>query len=657
MDDNINMEGCYVFPASPGQERLWFLHHYDESLGAVYNMSTAFKIEAPLNRIALQKALNIIIQRHEVLRTSLVFSGGTLKQLIKPRLLKIINFVNCTDNSADTCDSLLQKKMRQEASRTFNMAEPGLLRLSLYQTRPCEYSLLLVVHHSVCDGVSLELLIDDLFGEYESSCNNEGGKNPPPEFQFADITEWNREWFDSTEYVEHAIYWKEKLKNAPLSINMPVQSMHESLEGINFNGQVKHFSFDAKKIKQVQEIVKTTKTTNYVILLSAFSLLVYYYSGQKDFLIGVPVANRSREETNQTIGFLANTVVIRITIDDGISVKQLVEQVHLSITEAVAYQRYPYRHLHELIQPKRHANNNSLFQIMFAFQDVPAEIFNVDEKPLERISVNTDFARFDISLFLFNENDTISGFFEYSTQLYSEEKIETIIGHYSNIFSSIARNVDIRADSIEFYSDSESQQTLQLLKTASRTGLINKQLDAPLKVRDVTITAQSSLLVITKAGKIVAPNMVGELVVDNHFSGINVRVSTQGDVELVSAPSSFVSNDGAAANDEFVASESDAEIDLEIQWKQLLESDEPISTSSSFFSLGGHSMLVAKMVDLIEEHFNVVVPMKDIFFNPTIAHLAKKINFIQQGFSQETNLSARLDIEEDEYMELMGDFI
>lgn len=657
MNEATNIDGCYVFPASPGQERLWFLQHYDESLGAVYNMSTAFKIQTALNHIALQKALNTLVQRHEALRTALAFRGGALKQLIQPRLLKTINFVDCSAIAEKNVDAAVLRKIQQDAGRAFDMTEFGLLKLSLYQLSQENYYLLIVIHHSVSDGVSLELFVDQLFKEYLLACNAEESNTAPPEFQFADISEWNREWYGSSEYIDHAKYWQAKLEKVPLSINLPKTPHQNEPQVHSYDGHIKHLCIKADHTARLKEVAKATGTTDYTVLFAAFAMLIHCYSGQDEFLVGVPVANRTQEETNQTIGFLANTVVIRVTFHEGITVEQLIKQIHQSTTQAVAYQRYPYRHLHELLSPQRQANNNSLFQVMFGYQDVPQSIFSIDGKPIERVPVNTNLSRFDLSLFLFNEGGTISGFFEYNTGLYECQLVDRFIDHFCNICVAIPETMHGRVSSIQCYTEKEAQITLQLLKAVSAKGLLSKQLASAIQEKNISISDQSEIKIVDRCARVVAPQMVGELWVDGHACDIRLRISYDGSITQLSAPSDYLTLEADEEEQVFVGAQSDTEIELEALWKKLLDHEEPISVSSSFFSLGGHSMLVAKMVDLVAEHFKVVVSMKDIFFNPTISHIAKKIDFLQQGFSQEEGLPDELDIKKDEYMGLMRDFI
>lgn len=668
------LHGSYVFPASTGQERLWFLQQLDEKLGSVYNIATAFKISTHIDRISLQKALNVIVDRYEVLRTALFYKEHSLKQSIKPRFFKTVNFVDCSEK-IKLNSSFIFDDMKNQVNQVFDFSNHGLFNVILYKESDSTYFLLIVIHHSIADGVSFEIIINELFqcylifrsNEHESKINN---ILPKVELQFSDIVEWDKEWFSTKEYIKHEAYWKNKLKDINLpNINLLSDNFNKKEIVDNYEGSIKEFKLDHKTIKVLEKISVSLETTDYVLLLTSFALLIYYYTMQKDFLIGVPVSGRPNNEIANIVGFLANTVVIRIEINDEITIRELIKQIQNSVMESMQYQRFPYIKIHENLLNKSRVKHRDVFYNMFGFQEVINKDKDYSLFTNERLNIDSGLSRFDLSFFVFKENNIIKGFLEYRSKVFTNEKIEDFIYYFKSIIHAVNENYDSYIKEINYISNVKMCSIYEYSNNFKiNNNNVDKTIMDKLKLyfNDNIIPEDAVFYITDNNMKILPLGSVGELLVKSsksintestfvedvsdsffsYLSDINLNdddkrkfvfrtgIYSQLNVIKNTLRHITVSSEGSENNiidnnSSFVESTSETEKRLEKCWQSLLNINKKISVHSSFFDLGGSSLLVAKMVDLVSRDFRVALPIRDIFFNPTISYISNKINSLK----------------------------
>lgn len=446
----VNFQSSYVFPASSDQERLWFLQQFDNRLGAAYNISTAFKIRTAINRVAMQKAVNYLVQRHESLRTSLRVVDSSLKQIIKTNLTVTINYHDYSQQERQDTESFILAIMNTEARNPFDLSEDTLFKIVLYQIKHDEYYLLIILHHSIADGVSLEVFINELFLSYSAYVEKKDPVLPEIQYQFADIVNWMNNSLTAEDYTAHTCYWQKQLEGATHNIELPIDKLRPIEPA--YEGNIIPFEFNSEINASVKKAAKIAYTTTNVVLLSAFALLIYQYTDEKDLLIGVPVANRYDEEMQSVIGFLANTVIIRVKISEKLTIRQLLKEVHKTVSETIRHQQLPYSKVVEIIKPDRKANVNSIFQLMFGYQEMTPVNLLSSSLPTERLIINNGLSRLDLSIFLIDEYQKISGLVEYSSEIFSIEKIKKFIDDYFYLCKSIEKEIETTIDSIDFSS-------------------------------------------------------------------------------------------------------------------------------------------------------------------------------------------------------------
>jgi hypothetical protein len=429
----------FVLPTSSGQERLWFLQALDERLGAAYNISTAFKIQNNINRIILQKAINIVVSRHEALRTGICKVNNVLQQIVDPYLLITVNYFDLIKENLSDIEKYVVNEIQLEARNPFILSTPGMVRFSLYRTQVDLFYFLIVTHHSISDGVSVEIIFREIITCYLHMLRQENIILPELPFQFADVAAWQNARITANIEKEHILYWKNKLRGVNTVVQFPEGRTH--LGEPTFRGETLPFYIEAGVFSCLTSLSKELRVSPYSILLSVFALLIHYNTGETDFLIGVPTVNRGQKETWPVVGYLANTVVIRVNIGLVKTVKELLLQINDTMSEGLSHQDLCISKVVNAIQSERAGNLSTIFQFMFSYQESNDIQKLLDSFKAQKLLVDNGLSKFDIFLFLLNQNNTVDGFFEYSTDLFENTFMHNLIKHFIIICNNISANI------------------------------------------------------------------------------------------------------------------------------------------------------------------------------------------------------------------------
>lgn len=439
MENRIN-NGSYVLPISYGQEQLYFLSSIDEKLNAAYNINIAFKITKHINRIVLQNAINYVISRHEALRTGICKLDNTLKQVVDPDLMITLQYWDLMPFEPDEKEKEVLKRMKLEARKPFQLFIPGLFRISLYRVEKNVFYLLLVLHHSIADGISVEILVREVFTAYEHFVEDKSVQLPSLDYQFADIIAWQSEKFHADIIKEHTEYWSQKLNGANTFVHL---ERSKTKSGGSFDGEAIFWDIEKNNLNAIVEQCKSNKISTYCLLISAFALLIHYHSGYSDFLIGIPTANRNEKETWPIIGYFSNTVVIRVNFNATNSVLDLLQQINESINEALTYQSLPISKVVDILKPKRTEDFRTIFQFMFSYQESSDITKVLDNFNAQQIFIDNNLSKFDFFLYLLNEGESLKGIIEYSTELFDHSYVLELIQHYQSICYALSQSVSL----------------------------------------------------------------------------------------------------------------------------------------------------------------------------------------------------------------------
>ena len=444
-------------PLSFAQERLWFLNQL-EGDSAAYNEAAAINISGDLNVTALEQALVEIVRRHEVLRTSFQMKDGVPYQIISPTPNITFDVVDLQKLPETLQSDEVTSKANYFVQKPFDLSEGPLLRVSLLHIGENSYILIFVMHHIVGDGWSIEVLQRELNSIYSAYCQGKDSPLPELKIQYADFTFWQRQWLTSERLANQLSYWKEQLAGVPPLLELPTDRSRPPVQ--TFRGSKECFVISASLTSSLKNLSKKSGVTLYMTLLAAFSTLLYRYSGQSDIVVGSPIAGRNRSEIEGLIGFLVNTLVLRIKFEENLSFQKLIARVREVTLDAYEHQDLPFEQLVSELQPERTLSYSPLCQVMFVLQNVPIiemELSGITWNPL---SIEAVVAKFDLTLSIEETDSVLRTTWEYNTDLFDASTVQRMAGHFQTLLESIAVNPRERVSVLPLLSEAERHQIL-----------------------------------------------------------------------------------------------------------------------------------------------------------------------------------------------------
>lgn len=417
--------------ASWAQQRLWFLDQYLPE-PSTYNMSMAWRLDGQLDPAVLERALQEIVRRHEVLRTSFVAGpSGPLQ-----RVSDVGDFALAICDLAYESSALekLVAMMRQEAFTHFDLQCGPLIRATLFTGLPEGQVLMLVVHHVAADGWSIGVLIQELEALYKAY--ESGGASPLPELpiQYIDFATWQRRLFESGAFARQSAYWEAKLEGAPHSLDLPTDKPRPLIPCSG--GDVVDLPFDDSDRERLMRFCQAHQATAFMVMASVFQVLLHRFSGQNDVCIGYPIANRNRSDVEGLIGLFVNTLVLRSRFYPGQRFVELFEEVKESLLEADAHQDMPFEKLVDQLRPERKPNQTPLFQVMLSMRDASNDLSRLCGLPAYALPIRVNTAKFDLTLHVSVGERCLHGTFEYSTHLFEPSTMQALAENLVVLFRS-----------------------------------------------------------------------------------------------------------------------------------------------------------------------------------------------------------------------------
>ncbi|MBD2293367.1 amino acid adenylation domain-containing protein [Anabaena sphaerica FACHB-251] len=441
-----------ILTLSLSQERLWLLHQLQPDT-PLYNESSLLHLTGVLNTIALQKSINEIIKRHEILRTSFQVVDEQTLQIIDPKVTFKLTNIELPTYSETEVNQIVTEKARQ----AFDLSQAPLFRGMLIRISEQEHILLLTKHHIISDGWSWQIFYRELAALYQGFCQNIPAKLPELPIQYADFARWQKQ--DLQEKSHQLNYWKQKLKDAPPILNLPTdypRPAQQSFQGARTTIIIPQILTDALKSFSQQEGV-----TLFMVLLAAFKTLLYRYTGQTDLSVGTPVANRTHSEIENLLGCFVNTLVLRTDVSGELSFKELVKRVRETALAAYTHQELPFEQLVKELQPERTLSHTPLFQVMFVFQDAPMLVLQMPNLTLAPLIIDNGSAKFDLTLYVEDTKQELIGFLEYNTDLFHADTVNRMVGHLQTLLEGVVANSQQSLCDLPLLTASERYQLLE----------------------------------------------------------------------------------------------------------------------------------------------------------------------------------------------------
>lgn len=443
-------------PLSVAQEQLWFLNQVNPE-SAFYNIPFAIRLFGKLNIDALHNALQDIVNRHEVFRTTFQVIDGQPVQHIAPALSLPIPITVIDQTASDRGQAEINQFIHRELLRPFELMHDTLLRAYILQVTSKHHILLMVIHHIIYDGWSSKVLFGEIATLYNAYQAQQPLTLPQPRLQYADFAIWQRQWQQSNEYKQQLAYWSAQLAGVP-KLDLPTDHPRPPVSS-NQGGRLV-YPLPSPLVADLQKISQEESVTMFMALLTSFQILLARYSDQTDIAIGIPFADRERAELADVIGFFVNTLVVRNKVTGQTRYCDLLKQVRQTCLEAFSNGNIPFPKLVEALQLERTFSHNPLFQVMFSMLERDEAALELVGITTERFPVADQTAKFDLSLDIFESDNGLVAEFEYSSDLFEEKTIWRMATHWEAILSQIAIDPQQIVAELSLLSSAEKNQLL-----------------------------------------------------------------------------------------------------------------------------------------------------------------------------------------------------
>jgi amino acid adenylation domain-containing protein len=439
------------------QERLWFLNRLEPD-DPFYNMAGLIRITGPLNGAVLEQALQAVVRRHEILRTGFSSIDGEPRQVVQAHGGFVLRQIDLRDVPFEQRRRSAESLQQQEARQPFDLEMPPLMRALLVRLEDEHYRLSIILHHIVADEWSLRLLIREVGLFYRSLQIGQPPAAPEPAIQYADFAEWQRQTLQGERYEKQLAYWQSYLAEAPASPDLPAD--YPRPPRMTYRGGDFRFSLPDVLAAALINLSRKAETTLFAVMMAAFNVLLWRYSGQNDLSIGYPVANRNRREIEDLIGFFVNLQVLRCDLSGNPSFTTLLQQVKRHLLLAQSHQDLPFERLVEALQPQRELNRSPLFQVMLAYQHAALDSLDIPGLHFELAEADLKSAKYDLTLNVFRSGDRIACNINYSGDLFAESTINRMAGHWRQLLTSIVDHPGMPISELCLLTDIERRQIL-----------------------------------------------------------------------------------------------------------------------------------------------------------------------------------------------------
>jgi len=448
--------GPGALPLSFAQQRLWFLDRLEP--GIPYNIPQAVHLRGRLNFSVLERSLNEIIKRHEIFRTTFAMADDEPVQIIAPELTVKLETVDLSHLPENARQAETRRRAVEEMHRSFDLQQGPLLHTTLLRLNDDEHVFLRTVHHVIFDGWSADVFVRELKVLYEAFLAGQPSPLPPLAIQYADFAIWQRQHLQGETLAAKLAFWKNQLAGAPPVLELPTDHPRPAKQ--TFRGAYQSFTLTRPLAKALQALGQKEGATLFMILLAAFKTLLHRYSAQEDIVVGTPVANRPRPEIENLIGFFINTLPLRTDLRGNPRFREILSRLRQSAVQSYDHQDLPFEKLVEELQPQRDMSRTPLFQTLFVLQNTPRLSYELTGLRLTRLRVDYDTSWFDLSLYMWEENDGLAGALEYSTDLFNAGTVARMLGHYRTLLENIVADPAQRLSDLTLLTEPERRQLL-----------------------------------------------------------------------------------------------------------------------------------------------------------------------------------------------------
>lgn len=444
-------------PLSFAQERLWFLGQLDPD-GFNYNCCAAIRVRGELNVLAVDKTLNEIVSRHEVLRTTYLPVDGRPTQVIHSFTEKRLPVIDLTSLPEEARQALPRQLTIQEMRRPIDLAVGPVMRTALFHLAPQEFIILYIIHHIASDGWSQGIWNREMSILYEAFSSGRPSPLTELRLQYADYAVWQRQWLQGEVFDRLAAYWKKKLEGIPEVLNLPVDRPRSATP--TQRDRTEFFSIPVELAVAIKKFTQESGATLFMGLLAGLKALLFRYSGQKEIVVGAPIASRPTPELTQTGGLFLNLVAMRTDVDGNENFRRLLADVKQTALEAYERQDFPFEKLVDILQIKRTLNWTPIYQVMFNLLNHPTEGLKTSGVRLGELEVEERPDKFDWDLRWVMSESTqgMRGALDYNAEIFDRATINRLIEDYKKLLTEAIAQPDKAINELPLLQATEAGQ-------------------------------------------------------------------------------------------------------------------------------------------------------------------------------------------------------
>jgi len=446
----------HELPLSYAQQRLWFIHQLIPD-SAAYNLPLVVRLRGAVDISTLRQSLGEIIRRHEVLRTRFPsLSGRPIQVIDEPDDIELA-ILDVSGLCERERERLAQEVVALDLQRPFDLERGPVWRAALVKLGAEDQALLVCLHHVATDAWSTDILVKEFASLYQGYREGRSAVLSGLPLQYADFAVWQRSWLQGEVLLKQMDYWRRQLKGAP-SLELALGRPRPAVTGRH--SAKAPFKLSAELSQDLNLICRREGVTLFMLLLAAFQTLLYRYTGMTDIVVGTPIANRNREELERLIGFFVNLLALRTDLSGTPTFLETLSRVREVTLSAFTYQDLPFEKIVEELHPERGLEETPLFRIALILQNAPRGVIELPDLSLQPFGGQTESSIFDLALYLWEEEERISGYFLFDIELYEMEAIARLTSHFQTLLEGIVAQPGARICDLPLLDEAEKQSLL-----------------------------------------------------------------------------------------------------------------------------------------------------------------------------------------------------
>lgn len=417
-------------PLSFAQERFWFLQNFEPDSTA-YNITAVRQISTPVDATRLEFALQALVNRQEILRTNFLEVDGSPTQVVRQELCPELTIYDLShlppQEKAKASDSAIEKLAKEK----FDLVSDPLLRVALIRRSEQDHSIVITMHHIICDAWSIGIFFTELKSLYETTSLVRTLESRHLAIQYGDYAIWERSRHSPSRLAPLLEYWKTKLKGISGYLEVPPD--HPRSASLNYEGSVQQFQLSPATSELLRSFARQEGATLFMVLLAIFKAVLFRYTQQSDIVVGTPVSTRTQVELEKLIGCFINTLVLRTEVAKGATTRELLARVKATVLESMDHADIPLETLLSEVVTVRDLSHSPLFQVAFILQNTPGA---------SEYQVVSGSTALDMTLYMWDSGGVIGGSVEYNATLYNPETIACFAGCFETLAVEMARQPD-----------------------------------------------------------------------------------------------------------------------------------------------------------------------------------------------------------------------